>query len=226
MSAQQSSSRGSRGGRGRGSGRRRCSIRSDTVTIRRRELVGQITGNGSFSATTVALHAGSFAGSAFANLYGEYRYTELRVELVPRCSSATLGNVFVGWQVEPPLEFSSLVEVSQLSRFNAGPAFGRNTSSTYDAGARSRRWLEALPSPISNSQSVDPDIIQVWLTVGDDGVQSGVVSSDIYISYSLQLRGAHPNIAGGHLAAAAQSFALPGRPPVEPALEESFDEVE
>jgi len=182
--------------RGRKSGR----TRSDTVVVRRRELVSNILGTSSFFASSVPIGAGSFTAGTLAALYTEYRYLGIRIELVPRCSSTTLGNVFAGWFLAPPSSIPDLAAASQLSRFNAGPAFGRNTSSTYDAVGRSRRWYTSVVAPVPQ-QELDPDIIQTWAFIGSDQVQQGVIASDVYVTYTLELRGSRATLAGQALTA-------------------------
>jgi len=170
--------------------------RSDQTTIRRRELVGSITGSGAFQERTIPIHAGSFSGGALAALYDEYRYSRLQVQLVPRAASSTLGNVFAAWYLQPPFTLTTLAEASQLSRFSAGPAFGRNTISTSDTQGRARRWYTS-EATITTDEGIDPDIVQTWLMLGSDSVQSGVTAVDVYISYTLHLRGSSPNTGGG-----------------------------
>jgi len=173
--------------------------RNDTVIVRRRELVANVLGTSSFFAASVAIGAGTFTAGTLAALYSEYRYLGIRIELIPRCSSTTLGNVFAGWFLSPPTSVPDLAAASQLSRFNAGPAFGRNTSSTYDTVGRSRRWYTSVVAPVPQ-QELDPDIIQTWAFIGSDQVQQGVIASDVYVTYTLELRGSRATLAGQALA--------------------------
>lgn len=190
----------SRPGSSRPRGRKSGRTRSDTVVVRRRELVSNILGTSSFFASAVPIGASSFTAGTLAALYTEYRYLGIRIELVPRCSSTTLGNVFAGWFLSPPSSIPDLAAASQLSRFNAGPAFGRNTSSTYDAIGRSRRWYTSVVAPVPQ-QELDPDIIQTWAFIGSDQVQQGVIASDVYVTYTLELRGSRATLAGQALTA-------------------------
>lgn len=126
---------------------------------------------------------------AIAQSYSEYRYAHYQITLVPIASSSTLGNGYIAYQLAPPTTPADLAAVAAQQGFTAGPAFGRNTTSRLDVRGRSRRWFQIQQGALTQANSINPDYVQAWPTVGSSGVQSGVVAWDVYLTFTLQLRG-------------------------------------
>jgi len=186
--------RGRSSGRGRNRGARQRNPENRNVVLSRSQLLGSVpSGSGGFTATAFSGYPSEATIAPIAQSYAEYRYTSYRLRIVPACSSSTLGNVFVAFQYSPPFLPADLAQASAISGFRAGPAYGRVTTSSIDPGARSRRWLRVVQGSPTDAQLVDPDIVQVWPTIGSQGVQAGLSPADVYVDYTIQFRGPVPS---------------------------------
>jgi hypothetical protein len=184
-----------RRGRGRGGS-------GDQIRVVRSELLGSApASNGGFTQLLGVVYPGEATLQGIARSYSEYRYVRFVLRLVPRCSSSTLGNSYVGYFASPPNELADLSQAASLARFRVGPAFGRVTTSGVDARARARRWLAISQADLTATQLVDPDFVQAWFVVGSSAVQSGVIPFDIYADYTIMFRGARA--VSGSIAPAA-----------------------
>lgn len=162
--------------------------------MRRRDLLGSVpAGTGGFIANIFTAYPQEATIEPIAQSYSEYRYTRYILQLVPAASSSTTGNGFICYQMAPPFAPTDLAQAAAISRFRSGPGFGRNTSSGLDCSGRSRRWFRVVQGALTSAQSVDPDIVQAWPTLGSQGVQSGLSAWDVYLSYTIQLRGSLPS---------------------------------
>jgi len=163
------------------------------VTITRRDFLGAIPpGTGDFVSTTLAAYPQEATIVAIARSFAEYRYTSYRVSLVPASSSSTTGNGFVGFSLSPPTELTSLAACASLQGFRAGPGYALRTGSGLDTRGRARRWLRVIPTDLTPSQLLDPDIVQAWPVVGSQGVQSGVRAWNVFLDFTIQFRGNVP----------------------------------
>jgi len=159
--------------------------------VSRTEFLGSVpAGNGAFNSAILFVYPQETTVVSIARSFAEYRYSKFVVRLVPRASSTTLGTGFSGFQLSPPSAITNMAHAAALQGFKVGPPHGiRQIMSRLDAAGRARRWLRVVQTDLTSAQSIDPDIVQAWLTVGVEGVQSGVVGFDIHVDYTIHFRG-------------------------------------
>lgn len=161
-----------------------------TLTVRRTEFLGSLLpGTGGFNGNYLFVYPQETTVVNIARSYSEYRYTRFQVRLVPRGSTSTQGTHFAGFLYTAPTAITQLSHAATLAGFNVQQAYGRNVISRLDRRARRQNWFPMLQTDLTDAQTVSPDIVQAWLFAGSQGVQSGVTSADIHVSYTLQLRG-------------------------------------
>jgi len=185
-----------RKGKSAAQGRRRNSTarrprQNDSVTLNRSDYLGPLpAGTGGFVSAVIAIYPGDPSVAGISALYSEYRYSRFNVRLIPRSSTSSLGTHFSGIRYAAPIGAPiSLQAASVLSAFSVGgAAHSASVSSSLQVSASARRWFRLVPNP-NAEQLNDPDIVQAWAVVGADSLQSGVISADVHVRYTLHLRG-------------------------------------
>jgi len=140
---------------------------------------------------TLSVYPGDPSVVGVACLYSEYRYVSFVARLVPRGTTSSLGTHFLGFRYAAPSGAPiSLNAAATLSAFAvSGCSHGVVVSSRLQVAAAARRWYRFVPNA-SGPVLLDPDVVQAWLVVGADSLQSGVISADVHVRYTIQLRGA------------------------------------
>jgi len=202
----------SRNSRSRRSQARTRNGSNQAVSISRTLLLGSVpAGNGSFEGSTILpVYPLQDTIGPIAQGYSEYKFTRFVVTLIPRCSTSTLGTKWVGISYGLPVSFSTLAQVYSLSRFSVTQAYGQTGSTSLVPGNSRLRWYPVIPGAPTAAQLTNPDFVQAYIYLGTQGVQSGVVSADIKVSYTIQLRG--PVGAGGVLTPATTGVAATSLP--------------
>jgi hypothetical protein len=170
---------------------RRATGGSQTVTLSRTLLLGSLpAGNNAFEGSSILpVYPAADTIGPIAQGYSEYKFTKFVVSLVPRCSTTTLGTKWVGVSYGRPTAFSTLAQVYALGTFNVTPAYGRTGSAAVNPANSGRRFYPVIPGVPTGSELTDDNIVQAYIYLGSQGIQSGVVAADIKVSYTIQFRG-------------------------------------
>jgi hypothetical protein len=176
------------GNKRRGSNKKRS---DQSVTLSRTLLLGSVpAGNGAFEGSSILpVYPAADTIGPIAQGYSEYKFTKFVVSLVPRCSTTTLGTKWVGVSYGRPTGFNSLSQVYALGTFNVTQAYGRTGTAAVKPANSGRKFYPVIPGTPTNSELTDNDVVQAFIYLGTQGVQSGVVAADIKVSYTIQLRG-------------------------------------
>jgi hypothetical protein len=164
---------------------------SQTVTLSRTLLLGSVpAGNGTFEGSSILpVYPAADTIGPIAQGYSEYKFTKFVVSLIPRCSTTTLGTKWVGVSYGRPTGFNSLSQVYALGTFNVTQAYGRTGTAAVKPANSGRKFYPVIPGVPTASELTDNDVVQAYIYLGTQGVQSGVVTADIKVSYTIQLRG-------------------------------------
>jgi len=169
----------------------RNQTRNQGIDVSRTFLLGSVpAGNGAFQFTApLAVYPDEATLLPIARAYSEYKFTRMQVTLQPRCSTATQGSKWLGFGYSVPFTPGDYAQASALDSFRSSQAYGKESMTSLRPSNSSQRWYPVYQSDLTASQLADPNIVQAYLYIGTQSVQSGVVAADIHVSYTVRFRG-------------------------------------
>jgi hypothetical protein len=165
--------------------------RGQGVTVTRSFLLGSMpAGNGSYQFSSVlAVYPDEETLVPIARSYSEYKFVKFEVSLQPRCSTTTQGSKWLGFGYSVPFVPQDYAAASALGKFDSTTAYLTVGRSRLQPSNSAQRWYPIYQNALTSVQLADPNIVQAYLYLGSQGVQSGVVPADIHVKYTIHMRG-------------------------------------
>jgi hypothetical protein len=152
-------------------------------------------GNGAFQFTAaIAVYPDEATLLPIARAYSEYRFRKFTVKLIPRCPTSTLGTKWAGFGYSVPFTPADYAQVNALAGVTVTQAYEREGITSLVPSNRAQNWYPVLQSDLTSAQLGDPNIVQAYLYLGTQSVQSGVTAADIHVSYTVEFRGPVANL--------------------------------
>jgi len=171
--------------------KQRRSRRNQAVTVSRSFLFGSLpAGNGGFQfGASLALYPDEATLLPIARSYSEYKFTRMQVTLQPRCSTTTQGSKWLGFGYSKPFTPADYTQAAALDSFSSSQAYGVQSTASLRPSNSSQRWYPVYQNDLTPTQLSDLSIVQAYLYLGTQSVQSGVVAADVHVSYTITFRG-------------------------------------
>jgi len=162
-----------------------------STKISRTFLLGSVpAGNSGFQFTAaIAVYPDEETLLPIARSYSEYKFTSFQVSLVPRCPTSTQGTKWLGFGYSVPFTVGDFAQASSLADFSSTQSYINRGRSRLRPANSSQRWYPVIQTGLTATQLADPNIVQAYLYLGTQGVQSGVTVADIHVRYTVHFRG-------------------------------------
>jgi hypothetical protein len=164
----------------------------DSIVVKHREFIQDVTGQTNFTATSFPINPGRDTLFTWlpdlANRYERYQFDSLRFIYEPRCSTATAGTVILA------VDYDAL-DSAPVSKQDVYAYHHSSQSSAWDESCmmvepeilRSRGPLYTRPGAApAGSDLKSYDLGNLWLCVS--GFSGAVVCGELFVEYTVSLR--------------------------------------
>jgi len=164
---------------------------SQSLMVTRSLFLGSLpAGNSAFQFTAaLAVYPDEATLLPIARAYSEYKFHSFKVRLVPRCPTSTQGTKWAGFGYSTPFVPADYAQINALAGVSITQAYERVGSTQLVSANSAQRWYPVYQTDLTEAQLADPNIVQAYLYLGTQSVQSGVTAADIHVNYTVEFRG-------------------------------------